>query len=336
MSPRRFPRRAGWRAAAATLLAGALVGACRTAPRAARAPAGDAPFSIAILGDMPYMTAGMPTYAAAERQYHALLDTIARRPVAAVVHVGDITGAVCSDSLYALRRREFDALPHPVLYTPGDNEWTDCARNGFEPLERLAALRRVFFADDSSLGRRRIAVERQSAAPRFGTYRENARWRLGAVRFATLHVVGSNDNWGRDTVPSAEFTARRIATLAWLDSTFALAARERARGVVILMQANPNLEGPAGRGQQRGVDAFVAVRAALQRHAAAFGGPVALVHGDSHYFRVDKPFTDPRSGGQLMNLTRAETFGNPSEHGLLLTVEPSNPNLFRFEPILVP
>jgi len=42
----------------------------------------------------------------------------------------------------------FSTLPIPVVYTPGENEWTDChrANNGaYDPLERLSALRQVFF-----------------------------------------------------------------------------------------------------------------------------------------------------------------------------------------------
>jgi len=36
---------------------------------------------------------------------------------------------------------------------------------------------------------------------------------------------------------------------------------------------------------------------------------VAYVHGDSHYFRVDKPFLDAK-GRRLENFTRVETFGD--------------------------
>ena len=64
--------------------------------------------------------------------------------------------------------------------------------------------------------------------------------------------------------------------------------------------------------------------------------PVALVHGDSHYFRVDKPFTDPATGRVLARITRAETFGDPDGHWLSMRVDPEDPDVFSFAPVLVP
>ena len=43
----------------------------------------------------------------------------------------------------------FNGLRHPVIYTPGDNEWSDCAYRGagsFAPGERLQRVRQLFFA----------------------------------------------------------------------------------------------------------------------------------------------------------------------------------------------
>ena len=98
------------------------------------------------------------------------------------------TGA-CTDALRARRLAQFHASAHPLIYTPGDNEWTDCHEHkgvaGGDPLERLATLRTLFFPDEQSLGQRNIPLMRQSAArPRFAKYRENARWdnRRGHVR----------------------------------------------------------------------------------------------------------------------------------------------------------
>ena len=46
----------------------------------------------------------------------------------------------------------------------------------------------------------------------------------------------------------------------------------------------------------------------------AFRRPVAYVHGDSHYFRIDKPLLDAQ-GRRLENFTRVETFGDNQENG---------------------
>ena len=46
----------------------------------------------------------------------------------------------------------------------------------------------------------------------------------------------------------------------------------------------------------------------------AFRKPVAYVHGDSHYFRIDKPLLDAL-GRRLENFTRVETFGDNAANG---------------------
>jgi hypothetical protein len=287
---------------------------------------------------MPYQTPDDPKRDSIMAAYHAVLDTIGKENVVFVVHIGDITGATCSDSLYALRHREFDALPHPVIYTFGDNEWTDCARDGKDPSERLAKLREVFTHGNTSLGQRTMPVERQSAEPAYSKYRENVRWTMGDVVFLTLSLPGSNNNRGRDTTTApAEFVERNAANMAWLREGFAMATRDRKRGVAVFMQANPGLNTNAGRwGQRPKPDGFADFLSEFQRLAMTFGKPVALVHGDTHYFRVDQPFSDSATRLVIPTITRAETYGNPNFHAIVMTVDPASPNLFRFEPLVVP
>jgi hypothetical protein len=148
-------------------------------------------------------------------------------------------------------------------------------------------------------------------------------------------VVGSNNNRGEAARPSDEYTARTAANLAWLREAFAVAGEAQVQGVVVFMQANPRLEGWMARLEPTTTDGFEALRLEFQRLALAFGRPVALVHGDTHYFRVDKPFADPQTRETFVHLTRAETFGTPNLHAVVLTIDPADPNLFRFEPLLV-
>lgn len=61
-------------------------------------------------------------------------------------------------------------------------------------------------------------------------------------------------------------------------------------------------------------DGFQEFLLALRGEVVGFRKPVAYVHGDSHYFRVDKPFLDA-SGKRLENFTRVETFGNNAPNG---------------------
>ena len=59
--------------------------------------------------------------------------------------------------------------------------------------------------------------------------------------------------------------------------------------------------------------------------------PVLLVHGDTHWQRVDKPLRNPANGKRLANFTRAETFGYPFMGWVKVFIEPDRPALFRFE-----
>ena len=62
---------------------------------------------------------------------------------------------------------------------------------------------------------------------------------------------------------------------------------------------------------------------------------MVLVHGDSHYFRIDKPFLGSTSRRRLENFTRVETFGENDNHWLHVTVDPNNPNVFAFDQRIV-
>lgn len=291
-------------------------------------------FRVAVLGDMPYHAPDDPRRDSIMAAYRAVLDTIAALDVAFVVHVGDITGNTCSDSLYAERLREFSAMPHPFFYAFGDNEWTDCARDGFDPLERLAKLREVFTRGAISLGRRTLPVERQGDDPRFAAFRENVRWRVDGILFVTLHVVGSNNNRGRDSIPPPEYVERTAANLAWLRDAFAQATRDGNRGLALFMQANPMLMPLVPAGQSPPPNGLSETMDELRRLALAFEGHVALVHGDTHTFRVDQPLRDA-AGRIRTTFTRAETYGNPSFHAMIMTVSPGTSSVFRFEPLVV-
>ena len=167
-----------------------------------------------------------------------------------VVHDGDFKNgsSLCSDDVFFNRLDLFNQFEQPFVFIPGDNEWTDChrANNGsYDPLERLTFLRSLFFPTDQSLGQQTMTLARQSADPQFGLYSENVRWIEKNVMFVGLHVVGSNNNLGRTPTADAEYAARNAANLAWLNDSFALAAANGNRAVMVVIQANPNFELPA-------------------------------------------------------------------------------------------
>jgi hypothetical protein len=181
---------------------------------------------------------------------------------------------------------------------------------------------------------------------------ENRRWTTGRVVYATLNVQGSCNNLCDVAPDPAEYAARNAANIQWLRETFAQARQRNAVAVMLISQANPGwdladptrapLRNPRTLAQADGQpDGFQEYLLALRDEVIAFRRPVAYVHGDSHYFRVDKPFLDAQ-GRRLENFTRVETFGNNPANGtndvqwVKVTVEPGSREVFRWEPMTVP
>jgi hypothetical protein len=283
-------------------------------------------FSFAVIGDTPYFQIEAQGFVTMLRELDA-------EPLAFVVHVGDIKRASvpCSDALYLERKAWFEASRHPLVYIPGDNEWTDCHATGSDPLERLAALRRIFYPGAESLGQHRIVLERQSSDPRFSEFRENVRWESGEVLFVGLNVPGSNNNLGRTAKMDAEHRRRMAAVFDWLDASVRLAERNRSAGLVILFHADAGFGGKR-RGRHGAPDGYRELREVLLAQARRFSRPVLLVHGDEHRFRDDHPLRDPASGKPLANFTRVEVPGSPAAAPVVIDVDPARTQVFTVHP----
>lgn len=292
-------------------------------------PARAAPVSFGLFGDTPYSDwerARLPD----------LLGEMDREDLAFVVHDGDIKSGSsrCSDELLRDILDVFQTSKTPLVYVPGDNEWTDCHRasnGGYDPLERLDKLRELFFAGDSALGQRPLPLARQSRDPAFARYRENVRWQAGGALFVGLNLPGSENNFhgssGGGPVP--EFVARSAANRVWLAQAFALARARKLAGVLVVIQADPGLEAfSAGQARPGYREFLVQLRAETQ----AFAGQVVLVHGDSHRQRIDQPMLDASGQAVVDNFTRVETFGYPFFGWIKASVDPADPQVFRFFP----
>jgi hypothetical protein len=267
-----------------------------------------ADFSFALLGDAPYG-------AGEETLFVEMLRDIDREDVAFVVHVGDFKNGwtSCSDMVFEQRRALFDTSRHAFIYIAGDNEWTDCHRmfaGGYDPLERLAALRVRFFGGTSSLGRVPLRLVRQSDNPAAPQFPEHMRWQHGGVLFVALNFPGGDNN---ARMPE-ESAARTAAALTWMEQSFALARQQGARGIAVLMQANPFLR---SNNPRRGYQTLLA---ALAKETSAFDGAVLLSHGDTHTYRIDQPLKHPQNGKVLTNFTRTEVFGSPDVSWLRVRV----------------
>ncbi len=248
-----------------------LLAACASPP-----PPGGIQFG--LIGDVPYSEAEVV-------QLDRVIDEMNLSPLAFVVHVGDITSGrgPCTNEWFEARKRQFTRWRAPLVLLPGDNDWTDCHRSGFDPLERLAKWRSLFCGDPAGL-----RLERQP-----GPYCEHVRWEADGVLFVAVNVQGSNNNLGRTPAMDLEYAARMRAVFAWLDDS----AAHARHGMVILMQANVDFEGQQWR-PKGAPDGF----ASLREWLAKARKPMVLVHGDTHGWQDDEP---------LPGLRRIEVPGSP-------------------------
>jgi len=324
----------------------------------------EGPYAIGLWGDLPYSDTqaltGVPN----------LIADMNRHDLAFTVHDGDlkagngtpgsVTPTTCSDALYVQALGFFNALRAPAMFTTGDNDWTDCDRpsnGGFSSRERLDHERQVFFSTPFSLGQHRMRQEVQTAPLCLGVNGstpcvENRRWTYGRVTYVTLNVQGSCNNLC-DTAPDPnEWAARNRANIAWLQESFRVAAARESAAVMLITQADPGWDQSDGtRAPLRDPrtlaetdsqpDGFQEYLVALRNEVVAFRKPVAYVHGDSHYFRVDKPLQDAQ-GRRVENFTRVETFGdnqangNNDVHWLEVIVDPRSREVFSYQARIVP
>ena len=278
------------------------------------------PLTLAVFGDWPYSTSLKENAA-------LLYDSVNNDPdVGLVIHVGDIhsgsmpcTGAGLSPVPSAAAPtynqdifKIFQKFTDPLVYTPGDNEWTDCHKtkegtSGY-PLNELAAVRQLFFpAPGFTIGGVQKELSSQTREfdkeyPADQQFVENVMWTQSNVLFVTLNVPGSNNDglpWSggtgspflNESARQHEVTQRNGANLRWLTHAFKNAQARKAAAVVIAVQADMwDLAAlvPGGDGLNN-YDEFVR---ALGELVVTFGKPVLLLNGDSHLYQEDRPL-DP-------------------------------------------
>jgi hypothetical protein len=320
---------------------------------------GDETLDFALIGDMPYN-------AQQRTEFVKLMAAINAEDLAFVVHDGDLwfDGIAwketskglppCSDAVFEDRLDLAQSSEHPFVFTPGDNDWTDCYRakpRTYDPLERLAKLREMFFQGDRSLGERGMKLTRQSEKAEYEKFRENVRWTYGGVQFVTLHMTGSDNDRGHSPGMDAEFEERNAANLVWMQEAFEQAKDNDSSALMIISQANPQFENTwsgllqkryllKGLGikplEVRRVTAFDQFLEELEKQTLSFEKPVVFVHGDTHTFRIDKPLVRSPDGMRFIEkFTRVETFGYPNTHWIRVTIDPNDPNVFRFRQEIV-
>jgi hypothetical protein len=307
----------------------------------------------AVIGDTPY---GNPQF---ENFPNDVAEINADPQVSLAIHLGDIKNgsSECTTPYFEQIKADFDGFEDPLVYTPGDNEWTDCHRannggywpagpvlNGDPRPARLDEVRRIFFPDPGvTLGQHSRHVETQG-----GGYPENVTWTGANVQFGVVDVPGSNNDWlpwfgqPRTTSQEDEVAGRTEADLRWLTRIFTEAREENASAVAIGTQAD--MWDPAIEGNPEEYDHFEPIVQRLARESLRFHGPVLLLNGDSHKFTDDYPLADPARPQNkaiygitqdVPNLHRITVNGSttPCHEWLKLTVDPKAAGVFSYQRI---
>lgn len=317
--------------------------------------------TIAVFGDWPY-NQNLLTNAP------LLIDSInSDRAVSLVIHVGDIHSGTMActsagilppiptanpgwnQSIYS----QFQKFEAPFVFTPGDNEWTDCHRTrtqkSGDPLQELASLRGLFFArPGKTLGLEDKDVWSQAqyydpAYPADAQFVENVIWEDAKVVFVTLNMPGSNNDllpWTNGFENRAlqlkEVAERTAADIRWLRAAFQLATTTHAKGVVVVLQADMWDSFAAAPGGD-GLGGYTGFVRQLANLSLQFGRPVLLLNGDSHVYGADRPLANPSSATGLIhktkavpNLTRITVQGSTSKPAewLRLSIDTRTPKVF--------
>jgi calcineurin-like phosphoesterase family protein len=286
--------------------------------------------TLAVYGDSPYWDTtklALPKKAEFDAT-PAFIQTINADPsIQEVVHVGDIHSGseACTVPFDEAVFDFWKAFVQPLIYTPGDNEWSDCSkakelagtdvfgnppdRAGnpaapvANPLANLSLVRSIFFADPGwTLGQHPMQVISQATAfdpahPEDAAYVENVMWEQSKTLFVTLNLPGGSNNdsdaWNNKagaTPPlnnndQSERSARTAADVRWLNQALATAEADNAHSVVIVGQADMWDTADSPSHQ----NLYEPIVEAMADDTTTFGKPVLYLNGDSHVYRSDNP-----------------------------------------------
>jgi hypothetical protein len=363
---------------------------------AARASSADAsppaPVTLAVYGDAPYGAVNHDITQVVATP--AFIGSINADPdVSRVLHVGDIHSG--SDHCYASYDQDildlWSGIPFtvkdvfgvdtsvtsagyqdPLVYTPGDNEWTDCNKSKEgggvggdsyydttqtghlpgDPLDNLALVRQLFFpVAGQTLGANPAQVTSQAVAgpKKYQSFVENVRWEQAGVMFVTVDLPGSNNDslpWFGQPITQRQLDERSLRTaadLAWLNQAYDLAESHGDAGLLIGAQADMWDPAQAAAGGD-GLDQYDSVVNRIARLTRDFPGQVLLINGDSHVYESDNPMSssDPLYqihplGFDVPNFTRITVHGKTTPlEWIKLTVDPSTPEVFDWTRVTLP
>ncbi len=278
--------------------------------------------TLAVYGDAPYFdkTVGSGDQKLQQsfefKATPGFIDAINDDPdVQAVVHVGDIHSGqeTCREDYDRAIFDLWKSYQDPFVYTPGDNEWSDCSKlpgqaPATNPWTNLLLVRSIFFPQPGyTLGQNPMKVTTQADVAARGNgddgdsaFVENVTFVKGGTLFMTLNLPGGSNNdadpWAASVVTDGglqqliERTQRTQADLDWLDRSFATAQREHdIKQVVIFEQAD--MWDTADAGNPAHLANYEPFVRSIADHTNTLDKPVLLINGDTHTYRSDNPYS---------------------------------------------
>ena len=287
--------------------------------------------TLAVYGDAPYGTT--PTDSAELEATPAFIDAINADPrIDLVVHVGDVHSGkqYCTESYDRTVAALWNAFKDPLIYTPGDNEWSDCHKAaegggswnpvtqqvdlrrdgngqfvdfaGGDPLANLDLVRDVFYPQPGvSLGSRRKALLSQAqyfdpGHPADGQFLENVIWVQSKVLFVTINLPGGSNNdqdiwYGAPTLSARQ--ADEVATRTGATVRWldqAFALARQDVGIDAVVIVGQADMWDPEKGPAHQAGYEPIVRR-IAEHTRAWRKPVLMLNGDSHVYRSDNPLS---------------------------------------------
>jgi hypothetical protein len=311
--------------AAATLALGTM------SPAMAASSGGQA-LTLAVYGDAPYGTS--PADTAQFQATPAFIDSINKDPqVSLVAHVGDIHSGkqYCTQAYDQSVYKLWTRYQKPVVYTPGDNEWTDChkpAEGGGtynsatqqidyvldpvthqpvdyargNPAANLDLVRSIFFSKPGSTlgnGKKHVLSQAQvydRAHPTDSEYVENVMWQQKGIQFVTLNMPGgsNNDNDVWYGAPSQSAAQKK-------DVAERTAADLRWLDRALSQAKEDNAKGVVifQQADMWDLDSNTPAHltqyepfvSSIASHTRQFGKSVLMFNGDSHVYKSDNPLS---------------------------------------------
>ena len=315
-------------AALALVLAGSSTARTMTAVRtASRTRSSGTPYGGSQLADFP-----------------RLVSALNRDPdVELTVHVGDIKDGAspCSDAYFDQMRANFDTLQDPLVLTPGD-EWTDChrpaaGRDTARPSVSRSSVRSSTRAPTRALAKRE-SVENPGPHARLRDVRRTRLWKAKKVVFATVHVVGSNN----DLVHGSDRPRHQRSGRSVLQSTTPVSPTLMARPHLRLRRRG----GGAWRRRGDAADMWFNTPSASPRSSS--GSPTSArrwqarptLEGDSHPLHRRPPARRASAlhgvSTAAPNLTRIIVEGQTTSEWLKLRIDPNAVELFSWSRMSIP